>query len=339
MAVKGLRTGGAMETLPAHHSAEVVIPERHQDSLNRTIRVSAMVGRELPVNQAETIDDLPRQPGAYVFTRPEGGESVEEIVDASFELEAKVLSGKIDSAHAVLPGKLRLDYGDSESTIDVAVKNYEKRSFDENFERVKKEVAISALQEEAGELAFSTVAVVIAPPAYRGSGTDMEDYDVFLVTRLNEDMKTLDNAPWQRGFTEANLHLAEAAVNAIGRFNANIGIHNDAKIKNVAQTPTGQASMIDFETSEVRDMTDPMNARTATLVDLETLFDTLQQRGFFNQEPHRAHEVVEALAQNYLDNWVEASQEVQNAVYEEVLLVNDRVVQAVNTAYAQSLSR
>ncbi len=309
-----------------------MLSERYRASLSRTQRLAASVGSELPVH---TIDlaagsNIPSEPGAYLFdeqvTVSRGG----NILAAMFALEPKTLSGKIDSAHAVLPGKLSFLYSINGKLAEghryVAAKGYYKRELEDRFRRMEAEIQISRSQRERGEIAFDPIAVVVAPPEYKGKQTDNSAYELLLVTALDEGVTTLDNQPWQLGFDQANLALAESAVDALGRFNTTIGMHGDAKIKNVAQGPSGQTSMIDFETSRTIDLEDPSSVAAAVNEDLAKLFKSLSDQGFFEREPYRAREVLEALAEKYAGHWQSRSPAVQNAVYEAIINVVDNCV-------------
>jgi|GEM_PF-3383316 len=306
-----------------------MLSERYRASLSRTQRLAAAVGSELPVHTIDLMGggDIPNEPGAYLFsdqvTVSRGG----TIVAAMFDLDPKTLSGKIDSAHAVLPGKLSFLYlmGNkiAEGHRYVAAKGYYKRELEDRFRRMEAEIQISRSQKERGEIAFDPIAVVVAPPEYRGKQTDDSAYDLLLVTALDEGVTTLDNQPWQLGFDQANLQLAESAVDALGRFNTSTGMHGDAKVKNVAQGPSGQTSMIDFETSQTIDLEDPSSVATAVHEDLAKLFKSLGDQGFFGREPYRAREVLENLGEKYAGHWQSHSPAVQNVVYEAIISVVD----------------
>lgn len=307
------------------------IPSHHKESLRRTLQIASLLRQKdeavqtdfeeddpLTISVVNTVYDIPPQPGAYLIEREADPEFHHRIESSEFSLTPTILSGKVDSGHAVLPGVLTLYHSENDpqdkTEVSVAAKGFYKRSFMERLERVQTEVTISKLQEEAGELAFKTVAVVIAPAAYRGKYTDYSQHDLLLVTRLNESMTTLDNAPWQLGFKKDNLELAEEFVSALARFNTTIGKHGDAKVKNAAQSPEGKVSMIDFETSEILHYEDPLKAAEVVFVDLGTCFDSLEKRGFFSQEPHRVQEVLGKLAEVYLEYWSGFNATIQESV-------------------------
>jgi hypothetical protein len=300
----------------------LVIPAKHQRSLQRTLRIASMVGSKLAVNVVDSEHDIPPEPGVYIIEGEVDTERYENIAVTTFALSPVLLSGKIDSSHAVLPGRLAVSYSDSSGTesvtrLPVAAKGYYKRHFDENFGRAKNEIAMTRLQERAGEIAFRPVALVIAPPPYRGKATDPANYDLLLVTRL-EAVTTLDNNPWELGAKEAaNLEAAELAFSALGRFNASLGLHGDAKPKNIAQGPD-ITSMVDFETSRKVDPSDPLAAATIANEDAGSLLDSLLDRGFFSHRPHESRAIIERLGAVYLDRWAGLPNAVQSKVYEQV---------------------
>jgi hypothetical protein len=321
MPVKDLKIASP-ETMPAAsqgQEAMTPLPEKHVKSLNTTLKIAEMVGRDLEVIGIDSVEDIPKTPGVYLFRDEVDHDHYSDIRSTEFKLKRECLSGRIDSAHAVLPGTLDVVYSNAawNREIPIAAKGfYEKRTFAERFERVKKEVVFSMLQEEQGEIAFAPLAVAIAPPAYKGKSTDYTDYNIVLISRLNK-ANTLDNNGWQLGFNEDNLEGAEAAANALGKFNQ-IGKHGDAKIKNVAQLPSGEASMIDFETSELVDLDNPTEAAEVATEDFGTFLDSLQKRGFFDREPYRSHEVMDALGETYLAHWANRPEEVQEKVFTQV---------------------
>jgi hypothetical protein len=306
------------------------IPAKHRESLIKTQRIASEVGTELPVYEVQSPDAIEQIPGAYLFSNYVDTSSYDNIIATKFDLDIDVLSGKANSAHAVLPGMLGILYSEngvmSERRLPVAVKGFYKREFPDRFDRVQTEITASHIQSSLGELAFEPVAVVVAPPEYKGKTTVHNDYDLLLVSKLDESVKTLDNAPWQLGFTEANILAAEAAVTALGRFNASVGRHKDAKIMNVAQRPDGTTSMIDFETSQSMDRTNPSNAASVVHEDLSTLLDSLDKRGFFAQEKSKARAVLDNLGAAYLESWAGAQSSVQEAVYGTIVLVIEECI-------------
>lgn len=310
---------------------EVVIPERHIAALQRSQRIAGMVGARLEV-QVVPAEDIPPHEGVYLIQGEVDAEAHDDITSTTFELEPFSLSGKIDSAHHVLPGKLSVAYdrraskGRPNKLLEIAAKGYYKRPFADSFARVKKEIAINKMQEETGEITFTPVAVVIAEPPYEGKGTDYTDYDIILVTRLEEAVTTLDNAAWQLGYTPGNLQAAEAAVDALARFNTHVGKHGDAKIKNVAQRPNGETSMIDFETSEVSDLSDPLVVADIAQKDVGLLFDSWLDRGFFTAQIESTYEVITKLSEIYLSHWTGSSEEVQDVVYQQILELSETYI-------------
>lgn len=320
------------------------IPEDHQASLERTIRIANMVGHELLVNVVESENEIPEDPGVYIINGDVNTEDYQDIVHAGFQFSRKTLSGKADSAHAVLPGKLNVTYlgenSDKQAELEVAAKGCYKRQFSDSITRVRKEVSISRRQAELGEIAFRPVAIVIAQPPNQGKGTDFSNFDVVLVTRLEDAITTLDNLPWQAGFTESNVDTTYRAVDALGRFNTKIGYHGDAKIKNFAQRPNGQTSMIDFETSHQIDLKNPVEVMSMIQNDLSQLLDTLIDRGFFAHEPYRAFEICENLISSYLDHWSDFSTEIQDSAYVAATEVGDACVKEVmRRAHTKSIAK
>lgn len=309
------------------------LPQRHLESLRRTQDIASSVGSELQVHTIEPSDNIPSKPGVYVYGGQIDADKYHHVMGAKFDLEPKILSGKIDSAHAVLPGALSFVYIDegkvTERQLSVAAKGYYKRELSDRLQRVATEVRISQLHEVWGEIAYTPIAVVVAPSEYQGNSSNSADHDILLITELDESSATLDNSPWHRGFDEANLELAEAAINALGRFNSSIGKHGDAKIKNVAQHPSGLTSMIDFETSAERDLSDSANVATVIHEDLTQMFSSLEDQGFFRNEPYRSREVLERLAQDYIGHWERFPALIQDTVFNTVTGVVDSAVDRI----------
>lgn len=303
------------------------IPLKHRESLIRTQQIANMVGSELLVHKVDSLEDVPEVPGVYLLGDSATTTRNDKIMAAKFSLDTKTLSGKINSAHAVLPGSLGLLYLQnsvwSEKHMSVAAKGYFKRDFEDRFSRIKTEVKASEIQARNGEISFEPIAIVVAEPPYMGKSTSQE-YDLLLVTKLDESVTTLDNAPWQLGFNEANLGAAEAAASALGRFNTQVGMHGDAKDKNVGQRAMGQTSMIDFETSKAIDWDDPVGCATAVYEDFTKLLDSLVKQNFFSREPEKATAVMEALGDAYLAHWEKFPAEIQDAVYSAVASIADQ---------------
>lgn len=327
------------ETLLRHeqvyieNSSNPELPVSHRDDYARAIAIASMVGEELDnkgnkfdftiVHNAEEIGEVPK---INLFENDFIGlDRYQEIDEVNFEANPKSLSGRVDAAHAVLPGVLTVSYENSgpeeNVNIPVVIKGSFKREFSDRFERLRKEIKISQLQRESGEIAFQPIAAVIAPPVNPGGRSRVPQNEILLLTLYEESAVSMDNAPWSLGFTEDNLEAAERAAAAIGRFNRTIGLHGDAKIKNIVQKPDGSTSMIDFETSEIRPIDDPVEARHIVSIDLGLFFDSLSERGFLSSEPWRALEVLEALADAYLAQWKDVSEEVEEAIYDEVVEV------------------
>lgn len=320
------------------------ISEEHRVSLQRTLRIANLVGKGLLIHVVEDENEIPDVPGAYLIEGAVDTEDYQEIVQTDFEFKRVTLSGKADSAHAVLPGILRVHYlgknNDKVIELDVAAKGCYKRTFEDNLDRVRREIHFSRELEDDGEIAFRPVAVVIAEPPTRGKGTDFNNYDVLLVTRLESAITTLDNVPWQKGLTETNVDTAEAAISALARFNTKNGYHKDSKIKNFAQNPIGKMSMIDFERSQAVDMKDPVEVTAMAHGDVGMFLDSIVNRGFFSQEPYKAHDVIRNLAETYLGHWTGSPDFIQDAVYAAVTEVSEQCYRdVVRRAHLNSLAK
>ncbi|HET9098445.1 MAG TPA: hypothetical protein VFN51_02395 [Candidatus Saccharimonadales bacterium] len=303
------------------------IPERYLQSLRRTEVIAETVGTELPIRSVSSVYGIAPEPGMYVFGEQDSPRE-HDIKATRFTLEPQLLSGKIDSAHSVLPGTLSFLYirnnRFAERHLNVAAKGYYKRNFADKFERIAAEVRTSHCQRARNEFVYDPIAVIIAPPEYKGKGTDEDDYDMLLLTKLNESATSLDNVPWTLGFQKSNLEAAEQAVHALGRFNTTIGCQGDAKIKNFIQCPSGKTSMIDFETFAGIDWEDSLSVATAVHVDLGKFLDSLMDLGFFAATPHRAREVADRLGQSYLEHWGSFGPDIQESVYEATVEVIER---------------
>lgn len=308
------------------------IPDRHKQSLDRTLEITDMVGPNLEAYNLDEAAAIPLAPGIYFL-----GQDVESgrthLSFAKFDLEPKVLSGKIDSAHAVLPGLLGIAYSShglySEKHTGVAVKGFYSREITDRFQRVVNEVTISQIQKQQGEIAYDPIAVIIAPAESSKPGGDHENHDILLVTKLDESVKSLDNVAWQLGFNAANVGVVKSAASALGRFNRNVGQHGDAKIKNVAGRANGQTSMIDFETSMLIDINDSSAVMGMVHEDLGKFIESLKDEGFFDHEAYRAPEVLQSVGEAYLDNWDDADETIQDMVYNTAAEIIDRNSEAI----------
>jgi hypothetical protein len=291
--------------------------ERLEQTMRTVQMVSRMAGNELAVKPANQVDDIGEEPAIYLFS----SEAIKgEITDAEFALKKTYLSGAADSAHTVLAGDLFIDDSASSERIElnVAVKCFYKRTFEDRFTRALQEVRVLQHLEARGELAWHPIALVIAPT------TDVLDREVILVTQY-DGVLTLDNLPWGRGMTKDNISNALLAVHALGKFNAELGFrHGDAKIKNVAQDEkSSRFGMIDFETSATIDLKNPADAAETALIDFGRMIDSLAKKGFFRPEKSsrqslRVTDLMAQLAQAYLDHWGNASTEIQDAVFDSV---------------------
>jgi hypothetical protein len=304
----------------------------HAERVAQTVRIvthlSHMAGKDIPILPLADVDSETYEPGVYIMESWLGPDAT--ISNADFELNKRLLSGASDSAHAVIAGKLHIDYNDTEhSAPDVAIKCFSKRTAAERLERGVREIRYmeEMLVEEA--LGFIPVALVIAPQ--RG----ILDSEVVVLTLHDKTILTMDNLPWGRGLTSENLDYVLQATDAVSRFNRSGRQHGDAKIKNVAQDEAGlrATSMIDFETTTSFDSTSPFEAATATQVDLGLLLKSVDDKGFFARAPeYKRAQALAHIADTYLDSWQDASPEVQTAVMEEVVNITDRYMQAIPAA-------
>ncbi len=299
--------------------------QRQEESLRAVNLISRSAGREIPIiANAETITP---EPGVYILDSSlcEKG----KMADVNFKLEPRMLSGAANSAHAVIAGELSVDYDNRSiqpSSTEVAAKCYRKRSPQERFERVQREVTISRAMADRGELALEPVAVAIAPPG-------ITDGSTVLLTKFDRNLFTLDNHPWGRGLTPENVDMATVAAAAVGRFNVLGYHHKDSKIKNVAGRWDGKTGMIDFETSVPIQPTNPMEAAGAAHGDLGMLVDSLADKKLFTPTAATSYERAQELAQSvrricdsYLSNWEDAPSATQLAVFEAVSDVAQTVI-------------
>lgn len=301
--------------------------QRQDDALRAVNLISRATGREIPI--ISNAEDISLAPGAYILD-PELCQRG-KMSDVNFSMEPRMLSGAADSAHAVIAGELQVDYANKSAKskmIEVAAKCYSKRTAEERFERVKREVDISKVMAENGQLALNPVAVAIAPEG-------VAEGAAVLLTEFDRDLFTLDNHPWERGLTAENIDVAVTAASAVSRFNTFGYHHKDAKIKNVAGRLTGEIGMIDFETTVSIDVNDPMQAAEAAHGDLGLFLKSLDDEGFFDNVANegvrdrltRLTEGVQRICEEgYLSQWENASPDVQMAVFDAVNEVAERVV-------------
>jgi hypothetical protein len=307
--------------LPEMTSSAAEQQERQQRALTTIRDISHRVGRELPVWCAGDGTQFADDPGLYVLD-PKLTEAG-YIEGTAFEVEPRMLSGAADSAHAVLSGYLAVEYGGKTDKVDIAAKAYQKRSFEDRFARVRREVLVTRLMAEKGELALTPVAVAIGP--------EQQDRPVVLFTRLAEDLYTLDNNPWNRGAGNiANVQNAATAADALGRFNSYGRQHGDAKIKNVAATTDGKVGMIDFETTKEFDLTDPLQVAETVHVDFGLLLKSLVRKGMFTPRfDHYGYQTngdaikgaLDKMVDAYMGSWQVGDIEVGFAAYETLQAV------------------
>lgn len=301
--------------------------QRQEDALRAVNLISRATGREIPI--ISNAEDIFSEPGAYILD-PELCQRG-RMSDVNFSMEPRMLSGAADSAHAVIAGELQVDYTNKSAeskTIEVAAKCYSKRTAQERYERVKREIDITKVMAANGQLALKPVAVAIAPEGVANGAT-------VLLTEFDRDLFTLDNHPWERGLSPENIDVAVTAASAVSRFNTFGYHHKDAKIKNVAGRLTGEIGMIDFETSVPIDVNDPMQAAEAAHGDLGLLLKSLEDEGFFDNVANegvrerltRLSKGVQRICEEgYLSQWENAPADVQMAVFDAVNEVAERVV-------------
>lgn len=312
------------------------LSEDHRDDYARVLAITSMVGDEVDSHGnrfdftvVETAEDISPAPKINLLNNDYVSfERYTEIESVDFEVKPKALSGKVDSAHAVLPGTLTVHYPDAEVNLPIVVKGSFKRDFDDRMDRLRKEITISRIQHENDEIAYQPIAAVIAPPVNPQGKSRTPQNEILLLTYYEESATSMDNAPWRMGLNEENIEAAERAVCALARFNTTVGLHGDSKIKNIVQKPDGSTSMIDFETSKLADLNDPIEVRHIVNTDLGLLFESLDIKGFFSDEPFRIHEVLQSLTDRYLEHWDPFSDEIQEAVYNEAIKVLEKYREA-----------
>lgn len=298
--------------------------QARQDLALTTVRkISKRAGRDIPITPDANAENFMHGPGVYILDP----EVIERgpIRDATFELDAQMLSGAADSAHAVIAGDLAVDYESGLRTTPVAAKCYQKRPFEDRLERTRREITMMRFMQEQGELSLEPVAVAIGP-----RGEDEEDGAIVLLSRFNEELYTLDNAPWGRGMTPQNVDTAVTAAATLGRFNSYGFRHGDAKIKNIASVADengfigGGVSMIDFETTLPFDLKDSIQTQTTVAADLGLMLKSLVSKGFFSQradrfgykgDPHKADVAISQIADAYLSAWESHDLATQESVY------------------------
>lgn len=299
---------------------------RQHDALRVVQGIARATGRQLDVITHADGSFSP-EPGVYLLdpTMAEQG----GIKDAKFQFDQRMLSGAADSAHAVIAGNLEVFHrGGLTTNTPVAAKCYQKRPFEERFDRAQREVAVMRDMSRRGELALEPVAVAVAPD--RG-GEDA----IVLLTRFNDELYTLDSNPWGRGPTPANIDNAVLAAGALGRFNQMGYVHRDSKIKNVASVVGKGVGMIDFETTDPIDPNDPVQAGDAAYTDLDYMVSSLADKGLFTRRQNRnftdnSPEIVTAVqsvCDAYLMAWADAAPEVQDSVYDVTLQVANNITQ------------
>lgn len=286
-----------------------------RDTLTTINYISGAVGKSLPVASVEGPEELRDEPGVYLLHHPELASTISGV---RFDFDQNLLSGSADSAHAVLKGDLVVERSptndDDTSTHTVAVKNFEKRTAADNMQRALREIQVMKDLEEKGEVTFSPLGLVVAPE------NGITSNEIILLTAHDSSILTMDNNPWKAGFSVQNIDNAKEASTAVARFNRMGYFHQDAKIKNVAQSEIGGTGMIDYETTEDIDVTNPEQVAEAALVDFSTLINSLHKKGLFGKSdnPREIRQVLEELGSSYLSVWGDSGREVQDAVIESV---------------------
>lgn len=305
------------------------LPKEHRKALVRANAAIEYITEDHPaVRIHEITEPVGRERGVHFLDIDTNGGKGIKIKRLGFEVYEDMLSGKIESAHAVLPGVLTYDVevtnGEpvtKSACRPVAIKGYAKREFEERLDRVNKEISIIRQMMSIGEHGFSPVAVVIAPSYFNKDG---KGDSVFLLTELEDELFTLDNAQWHRGLDEeSNMRLLEKAVSALARFNRSIGKHGDSKLKNFIQSPDGQVSVIDFETSTQHA---PDELEDSALVgdiaegDISLFLKSLKDTGFFRRLPdHKIEGVLAQILETYAGHWSDGGEELQDAVLEAAI--------------------
>lgn len=298
-------------------SSESLTYEQRSARVEKAIYVvqglSELMGDTLPVIPITEVNELTlSREGVYVINM-EGSKT--DISGASFTFVPENLSGAADSAHAAIPGKLDVGRRDGEtSSFSVVAKCFSKRSAEERFKRVKREVITMEDMIRRGALTIKPLAVVIA---------EVDDEpQIVLLTYQYDGLKTLDNLPWGRGLTEENISNAVISFQALGGFNVTGRKHGDAKIKNAAQDEFGAIGMIDYETTEQVDITNPQVVGDVVHSDFGKLIDSLIKKGFFGDNKDKQYpaaqirDVLETLILAYVGQWVLAGDKVKNAIWE-----------------------
>lgn len=279
--------------------------QRFEVAERALVRTSRLVARgELPLVAAGHEMRIGEASGLYMFDESRRG--LFEAMD--FRIQSGVArSGMVDAAHAVPVIEM---HAAESPVLEVAAKHSAagRRSFGDRIERAQKEVTISKEMIERGLPAFAPLAVAVTPPM----GHESEG-DVILFTQFEPGIFSLDNHPWGRGLTPENAAVAKKAMRALGDFNVFGYRHSDAKIKNAAQVEHGGAvGMIDFETVEHIDPTNPAEVMEAVHWDCVEMISSLSKRGYFNGL--RQQEALDDLNQAYASAWEHSSPEVQHAV-------------------------
>jgi hypothetical protein len=299
--------------------------ERQREALRTVNAIARATGRNLDVI-AQPDGGFSTDPGVYLLDREVAGRG--PIKDTKFTFEERMLSGAADSAHAVIAGELAMQHTSGQRVNSaIAAKCYQKRTFVERIARAEREITVMRDMQARGELGLDPVALAV-------TGNEM-DNSVVLLTRFNQGLYTLDNNPWGRGVNLHNTMNASAAAGALGRFNTMGYVHRDAKIKNVASVAGRGVAMIDFETTDFIDPTDPVQAASAAHTDLEYMMGSIADKGMFKlRRTHMGDNskdiigAVQSICEDgYLPAWQNASVEVQEAVYGVVAGVAESAVE------------
>ncbi len=311
---------------PESTSPLLITPEKERqikDALNVINNISSAVGDELDVESVESHADIHHQPGVFLLRKPEYSSMVKDV---HFDFRRNLLSGSADSAHAVLQGNIVVERHDlrERSTHTVAIKNYSKRTPEDNFHRGLTEIRVMDDMAARGEVSYVPIGLVVAPVDESTNG------EIAIITKHDSSILTMDNNPWMAGFTQENIGNALEASRAVGRFNSLGYIHNDAKIKNVAQNEYGKTGLIDFESARDIDVDRPIEVAEAALVDFSTFLDSLHKKGFFKlarRKENAMNELLDDLSASYLEAWAEAPLDVQNAAMEQVTIAVEQYME------------
>ncbi len=296
-----------------------------EDSIAALNMISRLAGRDIDIHKSTNASEIPADPGIYVLENMVA-DGV-DVVDTDFKISPVLLSGIADSAHAVVTGKLGIQFSDGSSKeVEVAAKRSAKREFQDRFDRTIREAQVMEEIVSNGDIGFMPVAVVVAPDRHPLIG------EVILISIFSPDVVSLDNHPWGRGPDRRNLEIAREAAEAVARFNIDYKrVHGDAKIKNVVVEEGNGFGMIDFETSsQTIDLNSPEDCSTAAWKDFGALLDSFEKKGFFEKVKARNElsAVLDTIAESYLRPWESnGNPEVHSRVVDSVTHECSRLIE------------